>query len=199
MNADGAGAPEQLLKSDYEIGATSWSADGRFLVLYQTHPETDGDIWVLPLEGDRKPEHVLQTPADEGAAMFSRDGRFLAYVSNGSGRAEVYVQAFPGPGGRWQVSTDGGTEPVWSRSGDELFFRSAERMMVVPVETEPTFAATKPRSLFEDTYDKHGWFIANYDVSPDGQSFLMVKGGGEEEAQLVVVQNWPELLRSAPQ
>jgi serine/threonine-protein kinase len=139
----------------------------------------------------------LQTPADEGAGKISPDGHFLAYVSNESGRAEVYVQAFPGPGGKWQVSTEGGKEPVWARNGGELFYRSGDKMMVVSLETEPAFNAAKPRVLFADPYVKHGWFNANYDVSPDGQSFLMVKSGGEEAAQLVLVQNWPELLRSA--
>jgi serine/threonine-protein kinase len=197
MNADGAGAPEQLLKSDYEFGATSWSGDGRFLVLYQSHPETDGDVSVLSLDGERKPEPLLQTPADEGEATLSPDGRFLAYVSNVSGRAEVYLQAFPGPGAKWQVSTEGGKEPVWARNGGELFYRSDDRMMAVSVGAAPTFTAAKPRVLFADPYVKHGWFIANYDVSPDGQSFLMVKSGAEEAAQLVLVQNWAELLKPA--
>jgi len=196
MNADGSGTPEQLLKSDYEISAQSWSPDGRFLVFFQSHPETDGDIWVLPLEGERKPEPFLQTKADEGATTISPDGRFLAYISNESGRAEVYVQAFPGSGGKWQVSTEGGTEPVWSRNGGELFYRSGDKMMAVSLEIEPSFKARTPRFLFADPYVKHGWFIANYDVSPDGQSFLMVKSeGAEEPAQLVLVQNWPELLK----
>jgi dipeptidyl aminopeptidase/acylaminoacyl peptidase len=205
MKFDGSGAPEQLLKSDHDSGATSWSADGRFIVFFQAHPETDGDIWVLPLEGERKPEPFLQTAADEGAATISPDGRFLAYVSNGSGRAEVYVQAFPSPGGKWQVSPEGGKEPVWARNGGELFYRSGDKMMAVSLKTEPTFTAAKPRVLFADPYVKHKWFLANYDVSPDGQSFLMVKSEGvEEAAQLVLVQNWPELLKrgvpgSAPQ
>lgn len=193
MNADGAGAPEQLLKSDHDTGATSWSADGRFIVFFRADPETDGDIWVLPLEGETKPEPFLQTAADEGAATISPDGRFLAYVSNESGRAEVYVQAFPGPGGKWQVSTEGGKEPVWARNGGELFYGSGDKMMVVSLETEPTFTAAKPRVLFADPYVKHGWFLANYDVSPNGR-FLMVKSEDTEE-QLVVVQNWPELLK----
>jgi Tol biopolymer transport system component len=195
MNADGSGTPEELLRSDYEIGAQSWSPDGRFLVFFQSHPETDGDIWVLPLEGERKPEPFLRTKADEGATTISPDGRFLAYISNESGRAEVYVQAFPGPGGKWQISTEGGTEPVWSRNGGELFYRSDDRMMAVSVGAAPTFTAAKPRVLFANPYVKHGWFIANYDVSPDGQSFVMVKSGAEEAAQMVLVQNWPELLK----
>jgi hypothetical protein len=169
-------------------------------MFFRADPETDGDIWVLPLEGERKPEPFLQTAADEGAATTSPDGRFLAYVSNGSGRAEVYVQTFPRSDGKWQVSTEGGKEPVWARNGGELFYRNDDKMMAVSVETEPTFSAAKPRVLFADPYVKHGWFVPNYDVSPDGQSFLMLKREGKQEAaQLVLVQNWPELLRSAAQ
>jgi Tol biopolymer transport system component len=200
MKFDGSGAPEQLLGTDNDSGATSWSADGRFIMFFRADPETDGDIWVLPLEGERKPEPFLQTAADEGAATTSPDGRFLAYVSNGSGRAEVYVQTFPRSDGKWQVSTEGGKEPVWARNGGELFYRNDDKMMAVSVETEPTFSAAKPRVLFADPYVKHGWFVPNYDVSPDGQSFLMLKREGKQEAaQLVLVQNWPELLRSAAQ
>jgi serine/threonine-protein kinase len=194
MNADGAGAPEEIWKGDGDLGATSWSADGRLFVLFQTHPETDGDITVLPVDGERKPRLFLQTPADEGGSTLSPDGRFLAYVSNESGTAEVYVQPFPGGGGKWQISTEGGREPVWSRSGVELFYRTADRMMVVSLETEPRFQVGTPRVLFTDPYAKQGWFIANYDVSPDGRKFLMVKGE-EVDGRLVVVQNWPELLR----
>jgi serine/threonine-protein kinase len=194
VNADGASPPEQLVESEHEIGATSWSADG--LVLYQAHPETDGDLLVLTLDGERKPEPFLQTAADEGGATLSPDGRFLAYVSNNSGRAEVYVQEFPGPGGKWQVSTEGGTEPVWSRNGKELFYRTSREMKAVSIVTEPAFAATRTDVLFADSFVKHGWFLANYDVSPDGQSFLMVKSEAREDAaHLVLIQNWPELLK----
>jgi Tol biopolymer transport system component len=195
MSSKGNGAPRKLFESDYEVGAEAWTPDGRFLIFFQAHPETDGDVWVLPLEGERKPQPLIQTSADEGGVTISPDGRYVAYVSNVSGRPEVYVQPFPGPGGKRQLSTDGGTEPVWGRSG-EIFYRHAKNMMAVSVTTEPTFTSTKPHVLFEDPYLRHGWFIPNYDVSPDGERFLMVKSVEEEEpAQLIVVQNWPELLK----
>jgi len=129
--------------------------------------------------------------------MFSADGRFLAYVSNASGRPEVYVQTFPEGGGKWQVSSAGGSEPVWARSGKELFYRAGNQMMAVSIEAEPTFTAGKPTALFPDPYLKSGWFQAVYDVSPDGQRFVMVQSSDEAEGstQLSVVQNWPELLK----
>ena len=109
------------------------------------------DIWVLRLS-DRKAEPFLRTPFEEGGARFSPDGRWLAYVSIESGRPEVYVQPYPGPGGKWQVSIDGGTEPVWSRNGRELFYRSGNRMMAVETTMQPSFSAGKPRMLFEGPY-----------------------------------------------
>ena len=175
-------------------------------VFFKVHPETDADLWVLPLEGDRKPRPFLRTTADEAGARFSPNGRFLAYVSNASGRPEIYVQTFPEGGGKWQVSIAGGKEPVWARSGKELFYRTGNQMMVVSVETEPTFTPGKPTALFPDPFLKSDWFIALYDVNPDGQHFVMVQSSDEAEGstQLNVVQNWPELLRrggpgSAPQ
>ena len=153
----------------------------------------------MPLEGERKPSPFLQTPFSEAEPKFSPDGRWLAYVSDESGRREVYVQPFPGPGGKWQISTEGGTEPVWAGNG-ELFYRneSGDKMMVVDITTEPTFRAGNPRLLFEGFYQGGiGGNRAFYDVTPDGQRFLMVKAGEQEtEAmQINVVLNWFEELK----
>jgi hypothetical protein len=112
------------------------------------------------------------------------------------------VRPFPGPGGKWQISTEGGVEPVWARNGRELFYRNGDKMMAAAVETKPTFAAAKPQLLFERHYEASPQsFLANYDVSPDGQRFLMVKAGEQESAatQINVVLNWAdELRRLAP-
>ncbi len=132
--------------------------------------------------------------------MFSPDGHFLAYVSDESGRREVYVQPYPGPGGKLTISTDGGQEPVWSADGRELFYRNGNQMLAVAIRTEPTFSAGKPRLLFEGNYQLDAVGHPFYDVSPDGQRFLMVrpKGGGAP-TQLYVVLNWgEELKRLAP-
>jgi len=157
---------------------------------------------VLNLKGERKPQPFLQTPANESGGMFSPDGRWLAYESDESARWEVYVQPFPGPGGKVQISTEGGVEPVWARNGRELFYRNGDKMMVAAVETKPTFAAAKPKLLFERHYEASTPpVLANYDVSLDGQRFLMIKAGEQEssETQLHVVLNWSdELSRLAP-
>lgn len=198
MSSNGSGFREELLiGNNLGKGAESVSPDDRLLVYFDVRRETDSDIWILPLEGDRTPRPFLQTAADEAGARVSPDGSFLVYVSNASGRPEVYVQTFPEGGGKWQVSHAGGTEPVWARSGKELFYRSANHMMAVSVETEPTFTAGKPTTLFPDLYWKSGWFDAAYDVSLDGRRFLMIKSNdeGEDSTHLNVVQNWLELLK----
>jgi hypothetical protein len=157
---------------------------------------------MLGLPGDRKPRPFLQTPANEGGPIFSPDDHWLAYVSDESGRQEIYVRPFPGPGGKIPISTDGGTEPMWARNGRELFYRNGDKMMATAVETNPVFAAGKPKLLFEGHYETGiGAFEPDYDVSPDGQRFLMIKASEQESAptQLNVVLNWSdELRRLAP-
>ncbi len=201
---DGSGPEERLTTSQNVQRASFSSPDGRFLVFTEIDPKTGSDLWVLPLDGDRKPRIFLQTPFEEGAGQFSPDGHWIAYVSNESGRNEVYVRPFPGPGGKWQVSTDGGSENAWSPKGNELFYRTGgqrEKMMAVDFQTQPTFAAGKPRLLFEGNYGSNAPLApgAFYSVSPDGQRFLMTKSPDQPQAaltQINVVLNWFEELKS---
>jgi serine/threonine-protein kinase len=192
--ADRSAPAEGLLIADGDQFPASWSPDGRSLVLIERSASAPGgDIWVLPLEGDGKPWAYLQTPFDEQSARLSPDGRWLAYSSDDSGRREVYVQAFPQTSGRWQVSTDGGTEPLWSRDGQELFYRSANKVVSVAIETEPVFGVGTREVLFEEAYVGR-IVLANYDIHPDGERFVMIKTG-EESGELIVVLNWFEELR----
>jgi serine/threonine-protein kinase len=200
--ADGSGGLERLTVGDYQQNARGWSPDGQVLTYQENNPQTNRDIWVYRLK-DRKVEPFLQTPFTEGAQSFSPDGRWLVYVSDESGRPEVYVQAYPGPGGKWLISTEGGSEPVWSRNGRELFYRSGDRMMAVDVALQPTFTAGKPHVLFEGQYFASVFPFTGvaYDVSQDGQRFLMVKQTEQTSAsvQMNVVVNWfEELKRRAP-
>ena len=201
--ADGSGGVERLTTKVATQNLTSWSADGQFLAFFEAAPTTMlRDIWVLRAS-DRTAQPFLATRFNEGGASFSPDRRWLAYVSNESGRPEIYVQPYPGPGGKWQISTDGGTEPLWNRNGRELFYRSGNRMMSVPISTEPAFAPNKPAMLFEKDYAASQFPATGiaYDVSPDGQRFLMVKEPDQASAlaQINVVVNWfEELKRLAP-
>jgi hypothetical protein len=118
-------------------------------------------------------------------------------VSDESGRWEVYAQPYPGPGGKRQISTEGGAEPAWNPAGRELFYRAGNRMMATPVTLQPGFSAGKPVVLFEGPWLPSPLTGANYDVSRDGQRFLMLKSTDEEQGsqQIVVVQNWLEELK----
>jgi eukaryotic-like serine/threonine-protein kinase len=199
--ADGSGGLERLATSQYTQVPMSWSADGQMLAFLEVNPSTGYDIWVLRM-AERKAEPFLRTSFNESVPRFSRDGHWLAYISNESGRYEVYVQPFPGPGGKWQISTEGGTEPVWNPNGRELFYRSGGKIMAVDVTTQPGFAAGTPRKLFEGPYLASPLTNPNYDVSPDGQRFLMLKPAESAEAaptQINVVLNWfEELKRRVP-
>jgi eukaryotic-like serine/threonine-protein kinase len=204
QSADGSTPPERLTsETDVQLELpSSFSPDGSHLLLVvgnlsDTSSEKTGwDIFVLPLSGERTLRPFLQTKFSEGDAQFSPDGRWVAYGSNESGRLEVHVRPFPGPGGKWQISTEGGWHPRWSRSGRELFYRQADKMMAVDVETSPTFRAGRPRTLLE------GRFVARgYDVAPDGSRFLMIKEDPAESgpARVNVVLNWfEEVKRRVP-
>jgi Tol biopolymer transport system component len=194
--ADGSGTAERLTTSPYINVAGSWSPDGQTIAFMEVNPSTGNDIWTVGV-GDRKARPFLKTQYDETSPDFSPDGHWLAYVSNESGQWEVYVQPYPGPGGKWQISTGGGTEPVWNPAGRELFYRAGNRMMAVAVTLQPGFSAAKPQVLFEGPWLPTPLTLPNYDVSPDGRRFLMLKAVDEDQDthQIVVVQNWLEELK----
>ncbi len=177
---------------------TSISPDGQTLAFVPQTAETSGDVYVLNLNGEPQPHAVVSTPAYEGGAQFSPDGRWLAYVSDESGQMQVYVRPFPAPDRKVPVSTQGGTQPLWNHNGKELFYRNGNTLMAVGVSTSPDLTLSQPRQLFEQRYAFLTITIPNYDVSPDGQRFVMVKdesGSG----RLNVVLNWAdELARLAP-
>jgi serine/threonine-protein kinase len=205
--ADGSGQAERLTTSDYLHIAASWSPSGQELLFIDSPPETGYDIWVLPLSGDRRPRAIVQTRFADAYPDLSPDGRWLAYASDESGRSEVYVQPYPGPGPRRQVSTEGGTGPAWSRDGRELFYSTTPsfggqaaltKMMVVAVSFTPTFTAGHPRMLFQGRYGATAGIRA-YDVTSDGRRFLMVQQKERAPvgaADMILVQNWSEELKA---
>ena len=145
-----SGEDERLFRTRLQSFPQSWSPDGRFIAYVTVDPKTAGDIWLVPLSGDRQPTVFLQTPFNEGHARISPDGRWMAYQSNEAGNAGVYVTRFPQPGGKWHVSTRGGGFPVWSRDGRELFYRAFDGyIMAVPVGAGSDFEPGVPVPLFK--------------------------------------------------
>jgi serine/threonine-protein kinase len=196
--ADGTGQVEQLTTGKHHHDPASWSPDGGTIAFSELRPGTQSDLWLLHLEGERRSELFLRTEFDEREPMISSDGRWLAYASNASGRYEIYVQPFPEGGRRHLVSRDGGLEPLWSRDGRELFFRSGEKVMTVAIEAGDEFSAGDPKPLFEGTYGfeflRTSLGSPNYDVGPDGR-FLMVRPEPDAPLrQIAVVLDWTREL-----
>jgi eukaryotic-like serine/threonine-protein kinase len=196
--ADGSRGAELLTSAELAANNVpgSWTPDGQVLTFMEINPKTGYDLYTLSLK-DRKPQSFVRTPSLETSPRFSPDGRFIAYSSDESGRLEIYVRPYPGPGGKWQISTEGGSEAVWNPKGRELFYRAGNKMMAVELNTEPTFSAGKPKMLFEGPYVPTPRSFPDYDVSPDGQRFLMLKASEQAQAQtqINVVLNWFEELK----
>ena len=187
----GTANEEPLLVSGAFKVPTDWSPDGRVLLFQANDPraKTIWDLWTCSI-ADRKVTPFLQTPFNEVLGRFSPDGGWVAYTSNESGKEEVYVVPFPGPGGKWQVSTAGGRVPRWTRNGREIVYQApGDEIMAVEVSLAPTFQAGIPRALFKANLQRPpGW---QFDVTPDGERFLVNLRPGEQVSDPVtLVQNW---------
>ena len=194
--ANGGGGDGVLLSDNLDKTPASWSPDGRFL-LYTAfdRSQRDDDLWVMPLVGGAKPFRFTQTPFRELPGRFSPDGRWIAYASNESGRNEVFVAPFPGPGGKWQISTDGGVDPRWRRDGDELFYVSPDStLMAAKVSGKGSgFEVGAVHPLFKATRMRTSRY--EYDVIGDGQRFLVNTLIAQPEASIELIVNWTAALR----
>jgi serine/threonine protein kinase len=196
-NADGSG--DEVVLFDHGSAATyhqhlgAWSPDGRVLS-FSFNDNVDWSIGTIRMTDKPTTDTFLKTAFSEQAAAFSPDGRWLAYASDETGRSEVYVRPFPGPGGKQQISADGGAEPLWSRDGREIFYRNGDRMMAASVTGAPALSVGVPRMLFQGSYARMPWGERNYDVAADGR-FLMLTTGDQSTTELRVVLNWTEELK----
>jgi Tol biopolymer transport system component len=184
--ADGSGRPESLLVAAGSHYAGSITPDGRTVVFQETGSVSNG-IRALPLDSAPVARTVMPAAFDESAPALSPDGHWLAYQSDQTGRMEVYVQSWPGPGARVPVSLEGGSEPVWAHSGRELFYRTGDSLMAAAVTSSPAFTVTGRRRLFAGPFLDGGGF-REYDVSPDDRHFVMISGG-TAQSTLFGVQN----------
>ncbi len=188
--ADGSGSEERLTSDQDSSSPASFTPDGKQLIFARVRAGVP-EIWVYPFEKGSSPRPVLQGPFRHEEAALSPDGRWLAYSSNESGKGEVYVTAFPGPGGKWQISAEGGRSIRWAPNSKEIFYRKDKKFFRVGVATEPSFSPSRPELLFEGDYE-------NWDVAPDGKRFLMIKDEAAESApkHLNLVLDWFEDLRA---
>jgi Tol biopolymer transport system component len=190
-SSTGTGGEEILFASDDLKTPTSWSRDGRFLLFNRILSRTI-DIWVLPFFGDRKPFPLLASQFIERNGQFSPDGRWVAYVSDESGRLEIYVVPFPGPGGKWQISTNGGLQPRWSGDGRELFYVTQDaQLMVVQVMAETDFRASPPNLVFPFSPQSAQ---PGVEVSANGKRFLGPLPLEQTNSPITLVLNWTSEL-----
>ena len=206
MPADRSSPPELLTSIGSMQSPESWSPDGKTLAFTQMDdPQTGSDIYTLSLDGDKKPRVLLRTKFSEGSPKFSPNGAWLAYSTNESGQPEVWAMAYPA-GERIHISTNGGTDPLWRHDGRQLYYRLGDQMMVVDVSYGPSLKASKPRMLWRGNYlagagsscGMAGPTSANYDVTPDGERFLMIEDASStaESERLRVVSNWSVELKN---
>ncbi len=199
--ADGAGEAVRLVTEDLpDSGDQSIAPDGLSMAFWARGGSFE-DIWVMPLEGERTPRPLIATPAKEESPRISPDGDLLAYVSDESGRDEIFLTRFPTAEGKWQVSSSGGIVPRWGPQGDRIFYLEGTRMMEVEVVTRPSVRLGTPRVLF-DTSGKEIEIShpARFGVSPDGDRFVMVQRlrDQQERASLVLVRHWPREFEDRP-
>ena len=204
--ADGSGEEQVLAATPRTELLSDWSRDGKYLLYHLQEPETAADLWYLERNEDGsgwEPHPLLQTPFHEVAPRFSPDGRYVAYVSNESGQNEVYVQPFPEGGRKVTVSSNGGRKVRWSRDGKELFYVEGETLVAVSVSSGSGFSVGSAIRLFEHPGLRPGFNYAPYDVSADGQRFILAEPVGEgadaPEPSVHVVMNWYEEFRNREQ
>jgi serine/threonine protein kinase len=192
-NVNDASDPEQLLPVGNGVQhAFDWSPDGQQLFFGDGNPATRGDIWILPMTGERKPYPFLRTRFEEWDARISSDGRWVAYHSNESGRPEVYVSPTQNSGEKWQISNSGGQSPRWRHDQKELFYVAADgNLMAVPIKNGANFEAGSPVALFKVTME----YDELYDVASDGQRFLINTNAGAPALFVTVVTNWTANLK----
>jgi Tol biopolymer transport system component len=196
--ADGSGTEEFLLSGDGTTYPSSVSPDGKLLLITKSGEKTGQDLWVLPVDpaGKSEPRLFLQTPFHEFDGQFSPDGHWVLYQSDESGRSEIYVASFPGPGGKRQISNAGGYAARWRKDGKEIFYVGDNQLLAAEVAVRGGTLDVGPAHKLFDGVNRSGLYGQIFGVTPDGQKFLMIERVGANEGRaLTLVQNWTAVLR----
>jgi serine/threonine-protein kinase len=201
--ADGSGEAERVAEIDHNFWASSWSSDGKW-ILGEIQGSTF-DLWAIPADGSGEPEVYLATEFFERFPAISPDGKWLAYMSDESGRPEIYVRPFPAAAGKWQVSDGGGDWPLWSRDASELIYRTEDGLMSAAVTTENgSFRADRPKPLASGGWQNRqvgiavaGSIFSDYEITPEGDRFVILQGGDGQATQnhVTLVTRWFDVLR----
>lgn len=197
--ADGDAEARPLTIDPESNGAPNWSRDGKYVVYFVQNADASFDLGYTELAAERKVSIFLKSPVNENEAVISPDGRYVAYVSDEPGRHELYLKPFPHGEGRWQVSVRGGLHPRWNGRGDELFFKEGNDLMAVAVDQRSGLNLGIPQKLFTagpEIFDSGLPIDPAYDVTADGQRFVMVQSLTDPSSSVVVAQNWFRSLRN---
>lgn len=197
--ASGSGQDKQLLQTGNWLFPDDWSKDGRFVIFDQLDPKTSYDLWIMPLSNPGSAYPLLNSPSLESQGRFSPNGQYVSYTSDESGRAEIYVEAFPDASrGKWQISTTGGVMAQWSRDGKELFYVTPDRKLIA-VDVSNAFPAVGSKILFSNVPIRTLAFPNNtnqYAVSADSQRFLIIKPEDDlSRTPITIIYNWQEMLK----
>ena len=197
QSIDRSSPPQELLVRSSRMSPSDWLATGETLLLSTLTTMGDGDLMTLRLVPGAAPDTLVEQSGNQFGPTASPDGQFVAYVSDETGRFEVFVVPLRGPGRRRQVTTDGGVEPMWSRDGRELFYRVGNQMMAVPIAMGPSFSPGKSRLLFEGTFSHGSPGQPDYDVTADGRFLMLRPTGTPAPSELRIMTNWFDELRRA--
>jgi Tol biopolymer transport system component len=202
FSIDGLQQPEVLLETQNNDWPCSITPDGKTMIFRRQNDQGDNDLYMLSLDGSQKFKTFLKTPNNESSPTISPDGRWIAYTSDKSGRYEIYIRPFPGPGGFIQVSIEGGIEPCWAPDGKTIFYstRRGTKIYKSSFQDKPQLVIGHPQLLFENEnwsdFNGERVHYRNYDISPDGKRFIIAQTKTNEKHPFIIVINWLEELKA---
>ncbi len=195
--SDGSGEDKIIYDAqDIRVYLNHWSRDGKFLLVDNLTKNSQSDLLVVPLTGEKTPWKYLETPRDEYESSLSPNGKWVSYLSDETGSYQIFVRSFPGKDGKWQISTDVAEEPRWAPDGKVLYYRKSSQLMAVPVNTDGTFSVGVPFVLIKSFPAQNVDSGISYDITSDGKYFITTQPAkGVSYKNISIVLNWTEEVR----